>query len=644
MKKKLNLLVLACSILSYTQAGAQTLQTFKGEVGGGNETYTYYEDSQSGKTIKHGAYKFVNDQKSDEGATMLYTINGSFKNGYKDGVWSYDVKCVDVQSGSDNLYFTTVKKMVNTFTDGMPNGSWRYNYSGKVRRRLFSLSGWSWAEYETITPVNIVVTFNNGCLVGDVTFKTPFVDVSGKLDNEGWYIGTWNITDRKPLTFVNRVAQFHPADKELIAMQSKVSTLQGKAREDYCIENHLKVDTVRSKTYFDLNDGYFNSPDWLHVHTGGDKSYENDENNRRKYQMDYGKFIEIYRVEAKTIDQANYNWKNLDSKGLQKLLDVYRIHLSKNDITMVEERIVALKQKESSNVSNKEAYERLEEMYGDVVGKNNIVKLCKVNNYEGAENYNVKLKESKKSYGHIAPPTLTSDIQLWNDLFNGVIEKERAGYKSDYANTSIQSTIDAIYKYIPRAELNSPKYSEGVDYKAHLATLNNISVQLDKFITRLDAITDLSKKSIDICSIYANIGGKSGNKILNENLGKLSKKVIEITTAQLNSANDLNIKTNIVGQAQQIMQQSCDVESNYISLSIPSSKKKLDKYYNEIIAFVINDAATSADFSKMESAMNCADQIIGKMQTLINGDTSTLESSLSKEKEVRRRVDLFLEE
>ncbi|MFI3305099.1 MAG: hypothetical protein R3Y68_01135 [Rikenellaceae bacterium] len=643
MKKKLNLLMLACSILSYTQAGAQTLQTFKGEVGGGNETYTYYDDPQNGKTIKHGTYKFVNDQKSDEGATMFYTINGSFKNGYKDGVWSYDVKCVDVQSGSDNLYFTTVKKMVNTFTDGMPNGSWRYNYSGKVRRRLFSLSGWSWAEYETITPVNIVVTFNNGCLVGDVTFKTPFVDVSGKLDNEGWYIGTWNITDRKPLTFVNRVAQFYPADRALTAMQSKVSTLQGKAREDYCIENHLKVDTVRSKTYFDLNDGYFDSPDWLHVHTGGDKSYENDENNNRKYKMDYGKFLEIYRVEAKTIEQADYNWKNRDSETLQKTLNIYRIHFSKEDIKKVEERIAMLKQQERAGVSNRAACDTAQELYENVRLRHNNIYYCEFNSYEKGEIYKEKLRDSKMSYGHIAPPILTPDISLWNDTFTPTVKKMVKAYKSGYNESTITSTIDEVYKYIPRAELYGPVYNEDIDYKIYIEKINNTSAQIDKFAVQVDEMSGINTQFIDVCTSYSNIEGNTDNKNLNKGLVALSGKIAQTATNKLTKSEDIKSISSIAEQTQQLMQQCNDVESNYIALSVPSTKKKLNKYYNEIIAFVINSAGTSADFSKMESALNCADLIITKMQSLITADTSTLESSISKEKDLNRRVELFVE-
>lgn len=76
----------------------QTLKTYSGLYEGGQATYTYYEDENGGR-VKHGKFTY---NKSDKGVgvergmnipyTKILSASGNYKNGVKDGMWTYEDK------------------------------------------------------------------------------------------------------------------------------------------------------------------------------------------------------------------------------------------------------------------------------------------------------------------------------------------------------------------------------------------------------------------------------------------------------------------------------------------------------------------------------------------------------------------------
>ena len=76
----------------------QTLKTYSGLYEGGQATYTYYED-ENGERVKHGKFTYNKcDKKVDveRGMSIPYTkilsASGNYKNGVKDGTWTYEDK------------------------------------------------------------------------------------------------------------------------------------------------------------------------------------------------------------------------------------------------------------------------------------------------------------------------------------------------------------------------------------------------------------------------------------------------------------------------------------------------------------------------------------------------------------------------
>ncbi|MFI3268721.1 MAG: hypothetical protein R3Y51_08410, partial [Rikenellaceae bacterium] len=176
MKRKFLLMLLLLSI-SIGNSFAQQLKTHKGEIYGGEETYTYYTDTETTDEVRQGSYNFIKSDKNSEGATSVQTIKGQYVKGYKNGVWLYSFKNVDVENGSNN-YVTGTITMTMTYKDGMPNGAWKYSSTGKRRSRRYSFGGWSWGAYVTTDPTHISATFKDGIMIGDVSYSTPWVAAS----------------------------------------------------------------------------------------------------------------------------------------------------------------------------------------------------------------------------------------------------------------------------------------------------------------------------------------------------------------------------------------------------------------------------------------------------------------------------------
>lgn len=147
----------------------QTLKTYSGLYEGGQATYTYYED-ENGKRVKHGKFTY---NKSDKGVDMkrgmnipytkILSASGNYKNGVKDGTWTYEDK-----TDGGKIKFAGFSAIIN-YVNGRMEG--------------------------TLVHEGAMFQMKNNRITGPVkkTKKTLNEDwtLSGQFDDDGFPDGNW---------------------------------------------------------------------------------------------------------------------------------------------------------------------------------------------------------------------------------------------------------------------------------------------------------------------------------------------------------------------------------------------------------------------------------------------------------------------
>src|ERR1019366_2991848 len=123
MKKKL--LFIIC-LLTTVFLRAQTLKSYTGAftVAGseGTATYQYTEDATTGNRVFNGKLSYSG---KEGGGKLLESIEGSYKNNLKNGLWTYNTKTVP------GLRTVSDEKFSGNYKDGFPDGTWTLNYVTK---------------------------------------------------------------------------------------------------------------------------------------------------------------------------------------------------------------------------------------------------------------------------------------------------------------------------------------------------------------------------------------------------------------------------------------------------------------------------------------------------------------------------------
>ncbi len=287
---------------------AQTIKSYSGDLDNGKVTFSYYEDSITGKEIRHGNYKYVYSQSGDYESKYSVTITGNYINGFRNGIWNYTVKKMNNSDGS-NEYYTGATTMIQSYSEGMPSGIWSYSENYQVRSQIHSAAGWSWGAYKNVTPQNITVNFCNGVLCGSLKINTTFEKITGQLSNNGLWIGTWNINSKLESTLENGIVMKYKIrddagnissqstfDQNMMQSLNIIKTLPKDSIEGFCIKNNLKCELILGTSHynfdcFDASGRYFN-----YQKTDGDKTIVYDEYGNTTDKRNYGCFYLIERM------------------------------------------------------------------------------------------------------------------------------------------------------------------------------------------------------------------------------------------------------------------------------------------------------------------------------------------------------------
>lgn len=181
---------------------AQDLKTYSGSfketIGGeGKATYTYYEKDE--QEVRHGKFSYSwsdNDTKKVRNKNYTFKlrkkITGSYKNGRKDGVWSFEISFTDYPLTSDKIYSTGSISKTASYKKGKPHGKWQYRQNFKNRNmKAEGVHTWNWSNYDSPGIINVDAEFRDGIITGSLIYNDTYNNESAKLsfDSEGYLHG-----------------------------------------------------------------------------------------------------------------------------------------------------------------------------------------------------------------------------------------------------------------------------------------------------------------------------------------------------------------------------------------------------------------------------------------------------------------------
>ena len=623
--KRIKLLILTLSLLFSLQKGfSQTLETHRGEMSGGKESYTYYVDTETSESIRHGSYSYIKDEENtDEGSSSL-SIKGSYEKGYKNGAWKYTFKQEDVQNGSANIYNTGTISMTLTYFNGMPNGIWEYKYSGKYRKRNYSMLGWSWGNYVTADPQNISVNFKNGVMVGKVLYKTPWVDVAGQLNEKGLFIGNWKVDKTgQRIYFENGIAIHDPKNTKLTALQKKCAKLPYDEREQFCRDNSISYELIPSSNFFDMNDGYFDNGMWLHRKISGDKTYTSDDYGNFNDSREYGKYYYLATAKYRSLESIDSYWYNRNPEELDNLLEENSKSLSNNDINRVRKHIEFTK-------VNKKNFEKLKPEFKSLVDKYNELVDISLKQYYG-------YKEQMNSVEEIASKLWQRDIRFFQ---KELVEQIQNKITTD----SINIKIEAIHK--------STDYSYNYDYKKVLNILHSIKPSIDSLLIIKAGIQELSGNLVNYLNSFTTMHFEPSIwEIAQKNYWEYFKKLkatpeisskVLISEDMIKTLKILILVDNTLARTQ--IRTLKEIASSYHSgqpierTETIKGHKGLLKEYNMISVELIKRLSEKYSYEELK----LLGDITNRFKSLIGTNTKALEKSLKNEASIEGKIKILL--
>ncbi|MDD4236891.1 MAG: hypothetical protein PHF99_12830, partial [Bacteroidales bacterium] len=193
MKNFYIILLSLISIHGFTQNLKTTTRDVYHEVwsGIGKATFSYYEDENYNET-RHGNYSYsfkVSDHVPIVDVNRLFSlsITGKYKEGLKDGKWSFVVTEKYIQE-LGSVYFNGNTKLIANFKNGKPHGLWQLTRN----KTYYKYEFYSLNQMENPTKISITANFDNGVLIGDLSFNEVndyftgwTTAVSAKLDEKG---------------------------------------------------------------------------------------------------------------------------------------------------------------------------------------------------------------------------------------------------------------------------------------------------------------------------------------------------------------------------------------------------------------------------------------------------------------------------
>lgn len=350
---------------------SQNLKTFNGKfedgtIDKGTATYTYYENPETNEYVKHGNFKYTYTEKKDI-STYNLVITGNFKHNKRDGLWSYTLSVVDWPTNGDS-YITGTKTLLANYVNGLPDGTWNFNYNAKTRDKLFNSYGFSWTNYQTIPTQSVSTSFIDGTISGafqlsNTLFYSDFHSIIGQFNENGFMNGKWTFNgtkEEKTMEFKDGVLVKYVlrdlSTGKVIAQEIddenmtriKNEFLAGKDIQEDIKKYKIKIDTIDAVEELYYNFDYsFKLDEFKFKYISGDETYNyiSDKytfiDNRNEGKFIYFTQAEIFELE----DLSEYKsyLSNIENKmyqsalnSLNSILKKYKNNLDEFDLSKLD--------------------------------------------------------------------------------------------------------------------------------------------------------------------------------------------------------------------------------------------------------------------------------------------------------------------
>ncbi len=197
MKKLLALGV--CALATWAAVNAQTTKQFSGVYDdNGNATYSYYYDSETGKKVKHGSFRYTATGLTD-GAS--YTVTGSFVNGLRNGTWVFKTTASGAKTSTYIMGYKVYKTTsgAETYTVNYKNGFFHGSFNATNNMSVTVKNEYGGEETWLGSKNNVVINLNftNGKLTGNAYIKDKEKTIKGQFDAQSFLTGDWSWNDEE---------------------------------------------------------------------------------------------------------------------------------------------------------------------------------------------------------------------------------------------------------------------------------------------------------------------------------------------------------------------------------------------------------------------------------------------------------------
>jgi hypothetical protein len=472
---KTALIVLFSSSICLGQTSTKIIKTETISYKSGKATFQCYEDPNTSNLIKHGTFNFSENLKGEFGS-QIATITGHFKDGYRDGLWSYTIKKIDAEN-LNGTYTTGTFTSIQNFNNGYPNGAWKLDNTWKARGRIMVDFKYIWSSYSVSEKESASFSFKNGMMVGLVNFTAEGKQKTINLNQDGFVTGTIieenigttterNFNSKGVITkYVERgsasgnVLNFIDFDAELLQVADDY--LSNRKSLTDLKELSIKLDTLQGiadVAGFMFDDDYFYLPG-----IDGDKTITRNGNERihgKGLQFERIKFIPYKEHSRWPTKNSDYYNTKAQIKSYNDFLTFYGSEISKQDYGTIQQLI-----KEAEN-------ELISEANLEAAQKQYVALYSKLN-----EKLKVKPKASR--IDGIEPFSVTTHV----------FSRNTKSTLSKYAVNATNLYFACKYSKNDFAR-QGYKWNEN-DYVASLKLLQEYSSFLNKKQTTIDSLSTL---------------------------------------------------------------------------------------------------------------------------------------------------------
>lgn len=203
----MKLLVLVLLQFVITFAIGQKTERFDGEFYNGisikgTANYTYYTDSNN-KNIKHGSFRYSAREKTDSWR-YSHSISGSYDNGLKDGIWTYNLVSKDFDKDQYGYFFDVEVQLTAAYSKGNPQGKWQYHCLISKHKRIAKQGKFRNTDESITENINIALNWKNGVLIDSLIINDLLKQtISISMDDRGFLNGAYSIETKSKIDTKN---------------------------------------------------------------------------------------------------------------------------------------------------------------------------------------------------------------------------------------------------------------------------------------------------------------------------------------------------------------------------------------------------------------------------------------------------------